>query len=293
MRIIGSIACSSSCGTCVGSANFCLTCTSPLLAFSGQCVSSCPSGTFNSSGACLQCHPDCASCTGPSFNQCSTCSPKRPVLKSGRCLSTCSKSQFFDLTSSTCQDCDSSCSSCSDSGPNHCLACSSSNQVLRAGSCVSANCIGSSDVIPDLGVCLSELVHVSPNSTNAPRVTKTSTSTSTASSSSSSSFVVGRITWWEILLMVLGGTFIIIVIVVLWRRYARERRVDETVMFASAKHLDGGDGWRWRLRQLTNRWFRKKTEDDPSIASHDNFDPRTSIRSQATGISEMPMHAQE
>ncbi|KAF8968267.1 insulin-like growth factor binding protein [Flammula alnicola] len=162
-------ACSSSCGTCVGSADFCLTCPSGQLASSGQCVSTCPSNTFSSSGSCVKCHPDCATCSGPSFNQCASCPAGRPVLTNGRCLPTCAKSQFFDKTSASCQPCDSSCSSCSASGPGSCLACSSSTEVLRAGSCVAANCASASSVIPGLGVCLSELVQV-PTASGRPRL---------------------------------------------------------------------------------------------------------------------------
>ena len=157
-----STACDSSCGTCAGSATFCLTCANNQLSSQGKCVASCPSNSFSSSGSCIPCHPDCATCSGASFNQCSSCSANRPVLTSGRCLSTCSKTQYFDKTSSTCQSCDSSCSSCSGPGPSNCLACSNSNQVLRSGACTSVTCGGSSStgVIPGLGLCLSDLVFV-------------------------------------------------------------------------------------------------------------------------------------
>ena len=245
----------------MGSADYCLTCPNEQLAFTGQCVASCPTGTFSSSGACLQCHPDCASCTGSSFNQCSACSTKLPVLTAGRCLPTCGQSEYFNPTSSTCQNCDSSCSSCSDSGPTHCLACSSSSQVLRAGSCVVANCTESSNVIPGLGVCLSDLVQMPPNFT-------TSTSTSASSSSSgpvhsgtaqdSTTITQVHLLWWQILLMVLGCIFILALILVLWRRCARKQRAEETAMFVSAKHLDGGNGWKWRLQQFKRFLFGGK-----------------------------------
>ena len=278
----------------MGSADYCLTCANEQLASSGQCVSSCPSGTFSSSGACLQCHPDCSSCTGSSFNQCSACPSKRPVLASGRCLPTCGQSEFFDLTSSACQDCDSSCSSCSGSGPNHCLACSSSTQVLLAGSCVPANCTGSSDVIPNLGVCLSDLVQIPSTSTT---ITTTITSSSSAFSFSSSLSVSSpsstsesqglqgpqghtinhNVPWWLILCIVLGCVFILIFILLLWRRCARKQREKDTIMFASARHLDGGDGWRWRLGQFKKMLLGGKKGgydiDDPPMAYYDDLSP--------------------
>ncbi|KAG9221990.1 hypothetical protein CCMSSC00406_0009198 [Pleurotus cornucopiae] len=77
-----------------------------------KCVQTCPSNTFSSttSTSCTLCHPDCASCSGGAFNQCTACPPERPVLANGHCLSTCAKSQFLNPTSSSCQPCDPSCS---------------------------------------------------------------------------------------------------------------------------------------------------------------------------------------
>ena len=267
----------------MGSADFCLTCPNQQLASSGQCVSTCPGGTFSASGTCLKCHPDCASCSGSSFNACSACPPERPVLSSNRCLPTCGRSKFFDLTSSTCESCDPSCSSCSGSGSTNCLACSSNNDVLRAGSCVSANCTGSTSVVPSLGVCLSELVQEPP----LPTITTTSSTISSSSSvpipSSPTVPVSGhRPQWWQILLMVFGGVFVLILILMLWRRFARRQRAEETVMFASAKQIDGSDGWRWRLKQFKNMLFGGKKGgydlDDPPMTSYgDSVTHRDSI----------------
>ena len=282
---IGStIACSSPCTTCVGSASFCLTCKSPQLASSGECASTCPTGTFLSSGACLKCHPDCQNCTGASFEKCSACFPSRPVLSSGRCLPTCVESQFFDVTSSTCQDCDPSCLSCSGPGLANCLACSSPTQVLRAGSCVSVDCVGSSNVLPDLGVCLSDLVQGS-SSTNTTTISPSSAPTSvpTDGSTGSATSSVGvnngrsrRVTWWEILLSVLGGVVIIIVIFVLWRRRMRKQRVEETVKFVSTKE-------RVHLRQIRDKWLGNLKKDEfyhpegISMAHRDDFDLRNPV----------------
>ncbi|KAJ7669429.1 TNFR/NGFR cysteine-rich region family protein [Mycena polygramma] len=244
-------ACDSSCTTCTGSATFCLTCASNQLVASGKCVATCPSNTFSSSGSCLNCHPDCASCSGASFNQCSSCPSSRPVLTNGRCLPTCSKTQFFDATSSSCLPCDASCSSCSGSGPSQCLACSSSSQVLRAGTCVAAACQQSSSVIPGLGVCLSELVDVpsstAPGASPLPSVSGISAPTATSTPRRA-------LAWWEILLMALGCAFIFLVIVWLWRRRARKQRAQRTAQFAAKRQLDPV-GWRWRLLRFGEKLF--------------------------------------
>ncbi|KAK7059770.1 extracellular matrix protein FRAS1 [Favolaschia claudopus] len=244
-------ACDSSCSTCAGSSTFCLTCASNQLASSGKCVSTCPSNTFSSSGSCLPCHADCTTCSGASFNQCSSCSSSRPVLTNGRCLPTCSKTQFFDPTSSSCLPCDASCSSCSGSGPSQCLACSAPNTVLRAGACVPAQCQQSTTVIPGLGACLSELVSV-PSSTDpsaAPLPSVSGIDTPTTVSSPRR-----PLAWWEILLMTLGCAFIFVIVLWLWRRRARKQRAQRTTQFAQQRRLDPV-GWRWRLIRFGEKLF--------------------------------------
>ncbi|KAF8579451.1 growth factor receptor domain-containing protein [Ramaria rubella] len=236
-------ACDSTCSTCVGNSQFCLTCGSNQLASNGTCTTSCPSNTFSSSGACLTCHPDCATCSGGAFNQCNTCSSSRPVLSSGRCLSTCSRSQFLDTTSSTCQACDSSCSSCSGAGPNSCLACSSESQVLKAGACVASSCTASSSVVPNLGVCLSDLVAVPDPTSSTPPPLPTLTPPPVSSPRR-------PLAWWEILLMALGCAFIFVIILWLWRRRARKQRAKQTALFATKLKQQGI--WRRRLGRFAD-----------------------------------------
>ncbi|KAJ7778743.1 insulin-like growth factor binding protein [Mycena maculata] len=246
-------ACDSSCSTCSGSATTCLTCPSNQLALDGKCLTSCPSNAFSSSGACVPCHPDCATCTGSTFTQCASCPSDRPVLSSGRCLPTCSQSQFFDASAGACQACDASCSSCSASGPSNCLACSNAGEVLRAGTCTAAACTNSSSVVPGLGVCLSDLVLVPPGAvTNG-----TTISAPTVPTPSPATTVTGArpLAWWEILLMTLGCAFIFLLVVMLWRRRARKQRAKQTAAFAAAKRLDPKTSWRARLVRFGERLF--------------------------------------
>ncbi|KAI0317494.1 insulin-like growth factor binding protein [Amylostereum chailletii] len=251
-------ACSSTCGTCVGAADFCLTCANNQLASSGQCVSSCPSGTVSSASSCLACHPDCASCSGTNFNQCTACPADRPVLSNGRCLPTCSQNQFFDKTSSSCQSCDSSCASCTGSGPSACLACSSANQVLRGGSCTAANCNGTTTgVVSGLGVCLSELVIV-PQATvsgsasaSLPSITGISEPTKDTEGSGN------KLAWWQILLMALGCAFIFMTVLWLVRRRMRRKRAQQTAAFAASRGIQPGS-WRFRLLRFGERLFGHK-----------------------------------
>jgi len=226
-------------------------------------VSSCPSDTFSSSGSCIKCHPDCATCSGASFNQCNSCPPSRPVRVNGRCLSTCSRTQYFDSSTLTCQACDSSCSSCSGPGSSNCQACSSSSQVLRGGSCVSMNCQGSSGIIPGLGVCLSELVQVSSSSGSAAPIPSGLTEPTKTSPNL-------KLTWWQIFLMTLGCAFILLVLLWFWRRRARKHREKKTQTFAREKNLDGVHGWLVRLGKRLFRNKRNPQSNLPMTYAHDS-----------------------
>lgn len=238
-------ACDASCGTCAGSKKFCLTCSqSGFSASNGTCVSSCPSSTFASSGACRPCHADCLSCSGGGFDQCTRCSPSRPVLSSGssgRCLLTCGKSQFYDSSTGGtggCTNCDSSCSTCTGAGNSNCLTCGS-GKVLQAGKCVDARCPGGNDVgtIAALGgICLSALVVPNPQASSITVSSPTSTVTvvSSAPSSPATSTSSG-LTTWEIALMAAGILALLILFLMLWRHKARKARAQETRAFREAK----------------------------------------------------------
>ncbi|KAF7294566.1 Extracellular matrix protein FRAS1 [Mycena indigotica] len=276
--------CDPSCSTCSGSSTSCLTCPNNQVASNGKCVSTCPSNTFSSSGACLSCHPDCATCTGGSFSQCASCPPNRPVLSGGRCLPTCSKNQFFDTTSSSCQSCDASCSSCSGSGPGRCLACSSANQVLRGGTCVAASCNNSTSVIPGLGVCLSDLVHVLSTTTNNGTISEPTKPTPTPPPRTPG----GRaLAWWEILLMALGCAFIFMLFLMCWRRRARNRRAKQTAAWAATKKLNPKTNWRWRLVRFGEKLFghRASRRAQPTPAIH--LDENEEVESEAIKLMKM------
>ncbi|KAH8103185.1 hypothetical protein DFH11DRAFT_1735039 [Phellopilus nigrolimitatus] len=250
-------ACDSTCSTCAGSSTFCLTCANNKLASGGTCVTSCPSNTFSSSGACVSCHPDCATCSGTSFNQCASCASSRPVLSNGRCLPTCSKTEFFDSASNACKSCDSSCASCSAAGASSCLSCASGNSVLRAGACVSATCESDTSVVSGLGACLSDLVSIPQSSTSGTGSAASALPSITGISSPTTNDGTKRtsLQWWEILLMALGCAFIILLLVMCWRRRARKRRAMRTQEFAKQKRLDDKLSWRERVVRFGERLF--------------------------------------
>ncbi|EAR95046.2 TNFR/NGFR cysteine-rich region family protein (macronuclear) [Tetrahymena thermophila SB210] len=137
------LVCDSTCATCSGpNQNNCLSCSgSKYLDLStNQCVTQCPSGTFNdnSNNKCSPCNTDCKTCSGPNNNQCLSCSlPKYFQKSNGMCLENCNSNQFKD--NGSCTDCDASCAACSGADANNCLKCSGSlflNQ--NTNTCVSS-----------------------------------------------------------------------------------------------------------------------------------------------------------
>jgi len=250
-------ACTGGCATCVGSPTFCRTCSSGQSAFNGQCVSSCPTNTFSNNGSCIPCHPDCASCSGAGFNQCKTCPTNLPVLSSaGRCLPTCTKTEYFDTSSGTCKSCDSSCGSCSTGGQVGCLSCASDKAVLRAGKCETVDCGSGSGTVGGLGVCLAELVVV-PNQSSLPPVSIPPLDPNAATNAQQQSEGI-KLEWWQILLMVLGGLFIIAICIIIWRRQARKKRAKRTQEFKA--NLENRGLWSRLWRNPFSFFTRKKKD---------------------------------
>ncbi|KAG9019589.1 hypothetical protein FRB90_000053 [Tulasnella sp. 427] len=240
-------ACDSSCASCAGSSSFCLTCAgSGQFALAGKCTSQCPSTTFSltsavssnstssatgstTGGACVSCHEDCATCSGPNFDQCTSCPVDRPVkTAAGRCLKTCSRGQFWNEASGTCDQCNSGCATCAAGGSDQCLSCSS-GMVLQGGKCVQSNCPnGASGVTTLGGLCLATLLGVKPVTTSPTTNSNTPSSTST----------IGQ-RWPFILAGGLSLLLIIIIALLVWRCMARNRRQAKTKVFKERVERDG------------------------------------------------------
>lgn len=127
-----------------------------------------------------------------------------------------------------------------------------------------ANCANSTNVIPGLGVCLSELVATPTGAAAVPSI---------SGIADPIPIIVAKgrgLQWWEILLMALGCAFIFLVVIWLFRRRARKQRAKRTAQFASKKNLNGPHGWRGRLIRFGERLFghgsSKKLQKTPGDA---------------------------
>ncbi|GAA5875551.1 hypothetical protein JCM3774_006101 [Rhodotorula dairenensis] len=225
-------ACDSICATCSRSPLYCTSCaSSSALVLNGTCTAaaSCPAGFYTSTSAlltvknasaCLACHPDCETCSGPRSTSCLSCPPTRPVLTlSQSCVSTCSSNEYYDPATAKCSVCDSKCATCSGASASSCLSCPA-GQKLRQGACVApektSTSPGGCSVIAGFGVCLEDLVTVAAKSA------------ATASQEGKKR----RLAWWSILLLVLAALALIGIGLWWFRKREQKRRRAHTAKFA-------------------------------------------------------------
>uniref|UniRef100_A0AAV2MQ29 VWFC domain-containing protein n=1 Tax=Knipowitschia caucasica TaxID=637954 RepID=A0AAV2MQ29_KNICA len=129
-------ACAPSCLSCSGPSQ-CDSCgpQGALLSPDGaQCVSVCPSGSFQLDHThCRECHSSCSECVGPSETECVSCVHLSSLLKHGQCVSDCGPGYYSQ--DSNCYACDSSCESCFPDKPL-CSSCPPGT-ALHYGKCIS------------------------------------------------------------------------------------------------------------------------------------------------------------
>lgn len=105
--------CHSNCNHCNGpGVSNCLSCPDGKVLYNFTCVNSCPDGTYATDKdgirQCLQCHPVCDTCYGPSVDSCLMC--KNPLYIEGRmCVMQCSPNHFISEPIRSCHPCGSEC----------------------------------------------------------------------------------------------------------------------------------------------------------------------------------------
>ncbi|KAJ7269285.1 insulin-like growth factor binding protein [Mycena haematopus] len=113
----------------------CTGCLKGTVLSGGQCIDSCPAGTFLSptdNVTCTACDPSCSTCSGSSTS-CLTCRSNQLALN-GKCISTCPSNTFS--ASGACVPCHPDCATCSGSSFAQCASCPSNRPVLSGGRCL-------------------------------------------------------------------------------------------------------------------------------------------------------------
>ncbi|KAL4489764.1 hypothetical protein ABPG72_022404 [Tetrahymena utriculariae] len=123
--------CDSSCLNCFGgSKKQCVDCQLPryFQKLTTSCELQCQPNQYGNSktAMCEQCDNSCATCSGPSNNQCLSCENSLFYLQtSGACVSNCPSGYFQNNLLNQCQKCDSTCKECSGTSNTQCTSCSS------------------------------------------------------------------------------------------------------------------------------------------------------------------------
>ena len=123
---------------------FCLLCSSSskqYIDLDGNCVTSCPAGTYTDSLtlSCVPCDPTCATCSGAGYQACITCADDTPLFFRSMCFVTCPVNTQIGV-GDVCE-CDDSCSGCT------------WNSALKQAQC--AGCaLSSLYLLPDLSQCV-------------------------------------------------------------------------------------------------------------------------------------------
>ncbi|KCV69787.1 hypothetical protein H696_03232 [Fonticula alba] len=131
------VPCDPGCASCT--ADRCLACEPGLFLDShGDCVSTCPDGTFADAESCQPCDLSCATCVGGGADQCASCAAGLDFVpasaSAGTCVSGCPEGQHRDRVSGDCLPCDAACATCNGPSDKDCWRCASG--VLQDGDCV-------------------------------------------------------------------------------------------------------------------------------------------------------------
>lgn len=117
----------------------CEECISPFVLQHNTCVRTCSAGYVLDyrQGICVRCHATCATCMGPTENECVTCKNDQWSLEGSLCKKSCGKGWYKDPLTSLCESCHPLCKTCSGPGEAACTSCVAKLSLLK-GRCVSS-----------------------------------------------------------------------------------------------------------------------------------------------------------
>ncbi|CAG9324581.1 unnamed protein product [Blepharisma stoltei] len=135
--------CHASCHSCAWKGpSQCITCSDSSLIIAsppGSCTCSTSQYImYKNPFTCGTCDSSCSTCSGPTANDCLSCTDSAVTLSSTPSSCSCKTSQYtISQSPLTCGNCDSSCATCSGSGSNQCLTCVDSLITVSSspGSC--------------------------------------------------------------------------------------------------------------------------------------------------------------
>ncbi|KAJ6606202.1 growth factor receptor domain-containing protein [Mycena vulgaris] len=232
----------------------CTGCLKGTVLSGGQCIDSCPTGTFLSpkdNVTCTACDPSCSTCTG-SATSCLTC-PSGQLAANGKCVATCPSNTFTasgavprmppglrDVQRArvrTVRELPADSGRSSPVGAASRRVARRSSSIRPSGACQAcdASCSSCAGAGPSNCLACAGAGQVLRGGACAAATCTNGTGVVPGLGVCLSDLVV-------ILLMALGCAFIFLLVLMCWRRRARKRRAQQTAAFAAAKRLDRRGG---------------------------------------------------
>lgn len=235
----------------------------------GKCVANCSSGKYadaSTSFTCQGCDASCSSCTGPTPNQCISCSNLANVVINGTCNSTVCPLEGFYNANGTCLQCHPDCATCSGPTLSSCTACPTLRPAIHNGQCLEVCPIGTVSTTNGtcqscdatcstcIGVASNQCLTCSdPKSVVIGGMCTSSCPTGQyvalsegmclpvliAQKNMSPSPVSADPKWRLILLLLLLFTMLILVLLCIIRRRNRRQRKEKTMKFANRMEMVG------------------------------------------------------
>jgi hypothetical protein len=130
-----------------------------VMTVNGDCVTPCTAGYYLFGDECVQCAPNCESCTGPLDSDCTACSTSYSQNFQGVCTFSCNvENSLYGLPPNTtsvndrCYGCDPSCATCFHGYDTTCTSC----PLVSAGTTVSLQMFDYSVGRTNAGYCITD-----------------------------------------------------------------------------------------------------------------------------------------
>ena len=116
-------------GSCFNQEDVCVTaCSSGYKYSNGKCL------PYQTNNQCIICNSMCNTCNGPNSNNCLSCLTPY-YWDDFNCVTSCSSSQYLNVSNNSCANCDSTCQECSGPSSNSCTSCIA-GLMFSYGTCV-------------------------------------------------------------------------------------------------------------------------------------------------------------
>ncbi|XP_017055608.1 furin-like protease 2 isoform X2 [Drosophila ficusphila] len=110
------VPCEPNCASCQDHPEFCTSCDHHLVMHENKCYSACPLDTYETEdNKCAFCHSTCATCNGPTDQDCITCRSSRYAWQN-KCLISCPDGFYADKKRLECMPCQEGCRTCTSNG---------------------------------------------------------------------------------------------------------------------------------------------------------------------------------